>query len=275
MLACEPDRIQTPEHKIVARVNNDVLSTDHLEQILAQYNSDISHNDTKQKFVKQWISNTVIYQEALKSGYTLSETDKFRIAQLQKDLIIRQYLNNRMKEIEILDNDILMYYQTHKEEFKREENEIRLAHFFLDSKEIAISEYLKTTKDLLATIKKFHLEKTKDGMVINGDLGYQKETEINTAFLKRITIPKKKRSRRNRKKSYKDGDIVGPIKISGRYHFIQVLDRKKAGTYYSVEHVKDIIKERLLLMKMDDENKNIIEAIKSKYIIVNNLNKGL
>ena len=270
LFSCEPEEPQIPAHKIVARVSNDILSTDHLDHILADYNSDISHNDTKTKFVRNWINSSILYQEAHKSGYKLSEADEFRLDQFKKELVVRQFLESRAKEVEILDNDILNYYQTNKDQFKRHENEVRIAHFFLDSKELAITEDLKLNKDILTTIKKFHLEKSKNGIVINGDLGYKKLSDINPLFVKRITVPK-----RRRRKSYKDGNVVGPLRLSGRYHFLQVLDRKKAGTYYTLEQVKDLIKERLLIIKKDAHNSTIVEKNKSSYIILNNLKKGL
>lgn len=268
--SCEPEESQIPAHKIVAKVSNDILSTDHLEHILADYNSEISHNDTKTKFVRSWINTSILYQEAIKSGYVLSESDQFHLDQLKKELVVRQFLENRVKDIEVLDNDILNYYQTNKEQFKRQENEVRIAHFFLDSKELAITEDLKTNKDVLSTIKKFHLGKSKNGIVINGDLGYKKLSEINPLFIKRLTVPK-----RRKRKSYKDGNVVGPLRLSGRYHFLQVLDRKKAGTYYTLEQVKELIKERLFLLKKDQQNSTIFEENKSGYIILNNLKKGL
>jgi parvulin-like peptidyl-prolyl isomerase len=270
LFSCEPEELQIPAHKIVAKVSSDILSTDQIDYILADYNSDISHNDTKTKYVRNWINTSILYQQALKSGYHLSKSDEFRIKQLEKELVVHQFLESRVKDIEVLDNDILSYYQTHKEQFKRQANEIRIAHFFLDSKELAITEDLKTNKNVLSSIKKFHLEKSKNGIVINGDLGYKKLSEINPLFIKNITVPK-----RRRRTSYKDGDVVGPLRLSGRYHFLQVLDRKKAGTYYTLEQVKDVVKERLFLIKKDQQNSTIYEKNKSGYIILNNLKKGL
>lgn len=275
LFACAPKAPQVPEHKIVAKVNNDILSTDQLDDVLADYNGEIFHSDVKSKYVRNWINTSALYQEAIKSGYTLSDKDNFKIEKLKKQLIIRRYIESRSKAVEVLDKDILTYYQTHRDEFKRQENEIRLAHLYLESKELPVSEDLKTNKDILSTIKRLHLDKSKNGLVINGDLGYQKYSDVRPLFLNRIDIRSRKKRHKRTSKKYKDGQIVTIKLKSGVYHYIQVLDRKKAGTYYTIDQVKEIIRERLLVQKMDGHNIQIIEQNKSKYTIINNLTKGL
>jgi parvulin-like peptidyl-prolyl isomerase len=274
--ACDFNKKQIPDHKIIAQVGKEILSIDDIENNLANFNSSSLQHDVKAKLIKNWIFNSILYQEAIKSGYNLTDDQVFKLEEIKKKFIIKQYLTNRMKNIEVLDKDINFYYEKNKEEFIRRENEFRFSHLFLETKVQAIFEHLRTSENIMETIKKFHIQKSKNGKVINGDVGYLKDSEINPRFLEELNKaenPPKWKRRRKGFKPYKDGKILGPMKIKGGYHFIQILDRKKAGTYQSVDHVKEVIKQRLYIQKVDNFRDEIIKKLKKNYSITNNFKK--
>ena len=96
--------------------------------------------------------------------------------------------------------------------------------------------------------------------MLNGDLGYIREDIINPQLLKRI-------------KRTSISTIIGPVRIDNGYHFVQVIDRKNAGTVYPFSRVKDSIKERLMIEKRSQLEERIINNLIGQYTIVNKLNR--
>ena len=57
--------------------------------------------------------------------------------------------------------------------------------------------------------------------------------------------------------------------MNSGYHYFQVIDRKKAGTFVPYDQVKDIIRQRMYLQRVKDIRTDLIDKGKQNYIIEN------
>ena len=117
-------------------------------------------------------------------------------------------------------------YRTHKKSFTRNEDEIRLKHFVLPTKNEAVKlkKLLKSNKKgalLEEYIYKYKPEtKTvKKNLIVDNLIGFVFNHMV--------------------------GDVVGPKKMGSSYHVFEILRKNKKGTIKGLEVVYDEIQHRL------------------------------
>ena len=130
-ISCEPDPDFVPEHKVIAQVNQDALNADRVEEAIPSFTNTVLNEDLKTKYIKHWINQSILFQEASKQRYALSEADYFEIRQFSKQLIINKYLDEQSKKISVSDNEINDYYLLNSGEFKRNYTEVHISHLFV------------------------------------------------------------------------------------------------------------------------------------------------
>ncbi len=86
----------------------------------------------------------------------------------------------------------------------------------------------------------------------NGDLGYVEVDKLRPELRRAI-------------RGTKTGIIYGPIRTEEGYHFIQVLDRKPANSFRSLDLVRSEIVDLLKIEKKQQMIKNYKEQIKKNF----------
>ena len=190
----------------------------------------VSSNSIKH-FTNKWVKKTLLYEAALNANL---DKDRLLIEKKEdfyKDLLISSFLElEAKKKINISKKEVSNYYRTHKKSFTRNEEEIRLKHFVLPTKNEAVKlkkllksnkkgaqleEYIYKYKPKIKTVKKSLVGDNLIGFVFNHVVG----------------------------------DIVGPKKIEASYHIFEVLKKNKKGTIKGLEIVYDEIQQRLFKKK--------------------------
>lgn len=255
IISCQPKDTIVPDHQVVAKVNSDILSENQLRSYLV--NPEEKNNDLTRNIIRKWIDKSVLYQEAINLGYHLDALDRFNLEEIKKDLIVNKYLDSKFSGFVLTDKELNDYYILNNEEFKRTDDESHIVHLFLSERNPSIQAEIFKQKDLLLIVNQYRLNKTINQNLLNGDLGYVKDVDLPKSFNSRILKAKL-------------NEIIGPIRMNSGYHYFQVLDRKKEGTFIPYEQVKDVIRQRLYLKKVQEIRGQLIDAGKSKYIIENN-----
>ncbi|MCB0278190.1 MAG: peptidylprolyl isomerase [Calditrichaeota bacterium] len=258
LIACQPDADLIPEHKVIAQVNDKALSSDRVDDAIPGFTNTVLNDDLKIKFVKNWINQTVLYQEALKNRIELTDAELYQLEQYREQLIVQKYLNNIAKSISVSDKEINDYYILNSGEFKRNHAEIHLSHLYVPNRINTLFKEISESSSLVEIINKYHMDKQPYKILLNGDLGYIQEETINPIILKQISRATL-------------STIVGPIRIENGYHFIQVIDRKNEGTVYPLSRVKEDIRERLMIQKRAEMEETLINDLSSNYTIINKL----
>ena len=60
------------------------------------------------------------------------------------------------------------------------------------------------------------------------------------------------------------GKIYGPIKIGSGYYYFQMMDKQKAGSYRSLDLMKDEIRTRLIAIKREKLSEDLAKKIADK-----------
>jgi tetratricopeptide (TPR) repeat protein len=121
-LVDKPDQ-QNRTKKIVARIGKREITMSDLENEIQKLPPSVSSQfkDKKKKieFLKQWVSNELFYDAALRQGYDQDKDVIEGAFQMKKQLMINKLLKEEIPtDIQISDSEIKLYYDAHKEDFK-------------------------------------------------------------------------------------------------------------------------------------------------------------
>lgn len=165
----------------------------------------------RQNVLRGLISERLIYQEALKTGYDKNPEVKKRLAALQKQVVMQAFMDDKARQL-VTDDQLKALYDAKVEASKGEE-EIKARHILVGSEEEAqkIVDAIKKG----ASFEKLAKEKSTDkGSGANGgELGW---------FTKDKMVPEFAEAAYKLKK----GEVSGPVKSPFGYHVIKVENRR-------------------------------------------------
>lgn len=227
-LTCEEKKASP----VVARVGSSVLT---LDDIYSSIPPEYSGRLTRQQhvnFVKQWINNELLYQEALRLKLNREKDIRDRLAKMKRDLLSAELLSRRTpssQDIRITDDMVLRYYQEHQPEFIRQQKVFR---------------YLQIVVGQFVTAWKVRNQVTKDNFV---DLAakYSQvpvEDPRNVPYLEESMIPPELRDVLS---GLRVGGTTAPLKLSNRFVVVRLLDKQNKGTQATLGEVRDEIIDRL------------------------------
>jgi tetratricopeptide (TPR) repeat protein len=118
----KPDQ-QNRTGKIVARIGKREITLSDLEneiqKLPASVSSQFKDKMKKLEFLKQWVSNELFYDAALRKGYDQDKDVIEGAFQMKKQLMINKLLKEEIPtDIQISESEIKLYYDAHKEDLK-------------------------------------------------------------------------------------------------------------------------------------------------------------
>ena len=236
LFSCETKRKDNSD--VLARVSGETLTIRKAQKINGVKPL---NKESIPKIVSDWITNTVLLKKGIEMGLhkdslLIKKRDSFF-----NSLIISSFLNQyQHPKINVLNKEVLDYYNKNKESFFRETDEVFLEHYF--------------------TEKPVFSKKLKSFFILN------KKTDINVSdfLLESKTVKKGRTSDQFSTFIFDSKDeVVGPIKSKDGYHFFKVLSRYKKGTSKGLEMVYDEIFQRLYKKKEKSRYLFFLDSIKN------------
>jgi len=256
---CQEEKI--PPGDIVAQVDESYLTKQELNYNIPPGFSDDIVLALKKNLINKWVEEEIFLKSAEREGLSLDDKEEYLIKEYRKSLLIQKYLEQKLnRNIIVSEKEIDNYYKMHQDEFVRTENEIHLVHLLLEQKDKAIFDEIRKTDNLMPLIKKYYFDQKSTIEMPNGDLGYVAEKDLPKKFLSTL-------------KSMKTGVISRPIKMNDGYHFLQLIDRKKSGTYRDLELVRNDIVLRLRKEHRTEELNRLKRELKEKFQVQTFLSK--
>ncbi len=254
-------KTETMPEDMVAQVNDHYLRLKQVEESVPQGLPDDLALSLKKNIISRWVENEALYLAAKEEGVSLSDYDKYLLEEYRKSLLIQHYFNKKIKkDFPVSDKAIEDYYKAHKDEFRREKDEVHVVHLFMEQSDPAIFKEIRNADDLMPIIKKYYLNEKSTVNQPNGDLGYVAIDQFPESLARVL-------------KRMKTGTISRPIKTREGYHFFQLIDRQKKGTIRSLDLVRDQIVLRLKKQRHDKLVKDLVQQAKQKVQIQTYLSK--
>lgn len=243
------------EGKVVAKVNKRVLTEEDIEIDIPAESKGKVTLDQRREYVRRWIRNELLYQEARKSGIEQEKDMKLKMEQIIKDFVVTNFIEREFADSFLVSSErIDQYYQENKERFVREEDEIRASHILLKTKKDA--DLVKTRLVLGADFGRLAAELSldPDTKFKGGDLGY---------FTKEMVHPKIAEATFE----LKVGHLSRVIETEWGFHVLKVTDKKKKGSIREVWEVGNFIANIISNQKRKEVIDRYIEKLEGEYKI--------
>ncbi len=203
----------------------------------------------RQNVLRGLVSERLIYNEAIKSGYDKNEEVKKQIALVSKQVVMKNFMENKAKNL-ISDEDMKAAYAEKVAAAKGQE-EVKARHILVPTEEEAkkLAEQLKKGGDF----EKLAKEKSSDkGSGANGgELGW---------FTKEKMVPEFAEAAFKLKK----GESSEPVKSEFGWHIIQVEDRRPLQIA-SFDDMKEILKGELANKSVQKYIESLLKKADIKY----------
>lgn len=166
----------------------------------------------RQRLLSSIVAERLIYQEAVKEGYNKSEEVKKRLANLERQVVLQSFMEQKAKKL-VTDQQLKDTYAKKIGTLKNQE-EVKARHILVSSEEEAKEIYKRLKKG--EDFEKLAKEKSKDpgSAPKGGDLDY---------FTKDRMVPEFA----NAAFALKKGDVSEPVKTQFGWHVIKVEDKRK------------------------------------------------
>jgi len=233
----------------LAKIGNQVLT----EQDLSFQGSEIVNKDQKNRYIKEWVETQLLYNEALRLGYSEDKFIKKEIERIRKKLLIENLLNDVIdKKIEITETEIKDFYDAHIELFIYPETLYRVVIIETTSAATRnkIREKIKDNNDLSTVFSDTTLSPK---IIDKGDY-----------FLNENAIPG---SIRSRVQQLKVGKLINGIKSGNSYFFAQLLSKREKGNPAPLQEVRNEIEQQMYFIKRKQMYNRLIADLRSREFI--------
>ena len=234
-----------------------VITQKDLNRYISYYGPEVekslSISEKKAEFLWDVVKMFAVAAYAQGQGFDKRPDLKDKMAFLRKKFIAREYLKERLKkalkDINLTEEDLRLYYKTHPEEF-RQPDKIRFSAVILraTNKDSSLKDLAQTIREQLLKAKSLQILMTERvNLSVITDSGW-KSLNIFEGALKDFL------------KKSPPGLWSKPIEIENRVYLLKVLERKQ-GTEESFERVKEKIRKKLLQEARQTKLKEIISEI--------------
>lgn len=234
----------------VARVGDARLTKEAFaKRIPSSFMGQIS-TEEKRQLVEKWVEEEFLHQAALEQNLLEDPEIKELIAQTTRRLLVAELLERTYaQDSDVLEGDILNYFEANRQSFEREQPEIRVRHVLVKDKD-ALTRVWNRLRDGELFEQVAREESIDVSAEAGGDLGYFTEDMVPASFWE--ACQEAKLGRRTR------------VTTSNGYHVIEVLDRREAGTERDLVDVRGEIQQRILSERRQALRAKLIEEMKSQ-----------
>lgn len=246
---------QTKEGKVVAKVNNQVLTEEDIEREIPPESRERVTIDQRREYVGRWIRNELLYQEALKSKIDQEKVMKQKMEQIIKDFVVTNFLEREFADsFSVSPEETNEYYEENKGNFVREEDEVRASHILLKTRNEA--EELRSRLALGQRFGKLASELSLDPETRfrGGDLGYFTKVMVHPRIAEIVS-------------KLKVGNFSKVVETEWGFHVIKLTDKKKKGTIRRLWEVENLIINILSSQKRKNVVGRYIKELEGRYKI--------
>lgn len=248
------------DERVIVAVGKGSLT---LEQLNNEIPFSVQPNVSKEqlnKFIQQWIEIELIYQEALRLEMDKDPDFEKELERSRREILVRKYFEKYLSgDAQILDQEMLDYYEENKDNFVLAQDEIEALHLVVPTNSDAIAARSRVVRgeDFATVAREVVLDSLERDRI---HLDYFTADDV---------IPEIARSIFNN--WTREGTITNPIKSDFGYHVLKILGIRRKGSMRTFDEVKDHIKARLNLIKRNESYRDRIIELRKATNIKSNL----
>ena len=211
------------------------------KESLTLFNNKTPDSKTLNSSIKNWIDETVLFSEAVKSGFENDVVLQRKRDSYYRELIIASFVESVIaSKVSISNDDVRLYYKKNKGEFVRALDEVRIEQYIVKSKKVANRLTASFNSKRNIDLSKFDIELVKTETVQRG------------TFAKNIDDMLFVKERR----------VVGPIVLGKNISVLKVLGINKQGSIKGLNDVYDEIYQRVFKIKSLGVQESLLDSLK-------------
>lgn len=228
--------------RFVARVGSALLTEEDIALSLTNQAAFLDSSDAVSQIVEQWITNELLYQEALERGL-ISDPEVERLLKDNERSVLISTLVDRMTTADIGsgpdDDAIRTYYEKNREKLALREPYVQIRHLVLsspDSAEVLWKLVSEMATDALGTaqFKALALNYSREGPLPDA---YYPQSQLFAGMPGVVEAISR----------LSPGETLPVIPHAGRYHIVQLIDKIDAGSIPAMEMIINNLRDRVTI----------------------------
>jgi len=216
-----------PEGDVIARVGKDYLTKEQLDALVPEGSVDRTNLP---QVLDKWVSNTLMYQEALRRGLDKDPEVVEYLDRLRRDYLVNTLLERITTAVSVGQNELVEYFDKHRDEFSYE---VKILRIVLQDSVLAE----RTRQEIAdgADFSRLAAERSQDVLLEAG--------QESRYFARGVGDP-----RMGGDPDVEDaifalaaGEVSGVIASQEGYQIVKLVDRKKVKDEVSLAEVRDYI----------------------------------
>ena len=240
-----------PKGPVVARVGESVLTLDELYKSIPPEYSEYITREQVVGYVKQWIDNKVLYDEALRLKIDKEEPIRERLRRMKQDLLCAEMVSRSAaspQAAKVGDEAIAAYYNDNKGKFVRETNVAKYLQIVCGDANTAAKVRSLATADNFLKSRRPVLQ---GALARCEELPYVKFSDIPAELAQEIV-------------STKINGTTSVIRTDAGYCIVRVLDKQPKGTPCELPEVKDDIAAILAARTQNAAVERLISSLRTR-----------
>jgi len=248
LISCDFMRKELPAEDIAARVNDRVLTKTEVAAWEASLHEVPVPEETRLAFVRHWVEEELLYQEALKQDVLDDPWVVERLDKIKRTLIVSRFLElDASKRHQPAPSAVKGYYHEHSNEFIWEHTHLEIEYWRSET-----NDGMKNLRAKLLRGYNNPIWTGKPGALDKGSINLNGKSSADPNVWKAISRLKK-------------GEITSVLKIDGSFWIFKLVERSEAGDPKSVEEVQDDIISRLIEETRQNRREDIIHKLINEY----------
>lgn len=240
-----------PKGTVIAMVNADRITKEELDSLTPE-GFQVTR-DNLPRVLDKWVSNTLLYQEAVRRGMDKEPEMRSRLERLRRDYLVNQLLDRLTDAAKPSQQELFDYYNQHKEEFTWE---VKIARIVLADSALAA----QTAAELAAgaDFAKMARERSQDQLLAGG--------QESRYFSRGVGDPRMGGDPELEEVifSLQPGQVSGAVSTSEGWQIVKLIDRKKVKPEVSFAETAEYINAILAYRKAQALVDSLLSELRAK-----------
>jgi peptidyl-prolyl cis-trans isomerase C len=244
----------------LAKVGESTLTLEDVRRTFPQEYEQALPREQYLDFVKRWIDDEVIFQQALKAGLEQDSNVALRIEDMRRKLLIEEFMA-REGEGESVEPDeaaLTQYYEVHREEFRRKHAVFKPVVMRMRNLKEALEVKPKLRgADYAAQVAPYLVDSLPE---VPEAVPFRKAQELRPCLQAAVA-------------GAQAGQVLGPLTCPEGVVLVKIADRAEAGSLVAFADVRDHIAGMLMMERKSKQREGTIARYKEGALITFNLDK--
>lgn len=244
----------------LAQVGESTLTLEDVRRTFPQEFEQALPREQYLDFVKRWIDDEVIYQQALKAKLDEDSLVALRIEDMRRKLLIEEFMarENEGESVEPDEAALSQYYEVHREEFRRKHAEFKPVVMRLRNLKEALEVKSKLRgADYATQVAPYLIDSLPE---VPEAIPFRRAQELRPCLQAAVAASQA-------------GQVLGPLTCPEGVVLVKIADRAEAGSLVAFSEVRDHIAGMLMMERKSKQREGTIARYKEGALITFNLDK--